>query len=72
VNYILPSNPTSPPVSLSCIRSRARRKGYRVVFDRSTQTYSLVDARLSLPLLGLDRVELVEIARAVESVRTNA
>jgi hypothetical protein len=26
---------------------------------------------LNLPLLGLDRVELVEIARAVEAVRTN-
>jgi len=69
--YILPANPSIPAISLSRLRARARRGGYRILQDRPTGTYSLVDAKLNLPLLGLDRVELVDIARAVEAVRTN-
>lgn len=63
--YILPANPSSPTISLPRLRRRARRNGYRVLKDRGTGGYSLFDAKLNLPLLGLDRVELVDIARAV-------
>lgn len=67
--YIVPRDPTSPPLSLPCLRKRARRAGYRVLQDRSTGAFSLVDARLHLPLLGLDRVDLPAIANAIEAAR---
>jgi hypothetical protein len=67
--YLLPAHPATPGLSLSCLRSRARRAGYRVARDRYAGTFSLIDARLRLPLLGLDHVGLSEIANAVESAR---
>lgn len=67
--YFVPSNPASPPVTLPCLRSRARRAGYRVAADRYAPTFSLVDARLRRPLLGLDHVGLNDIARAVEVIQ---
>jgi hypothetical protein len=48
----------------------ARRFGYLIAADYVTGTFTLVDARLRLPLLGLDHVGLPEIARAIETVRT--
>jgi hypothetical protein len=67
--YFIPENPTSPPVPLSRLRSRARRKGYRIQTDRcGGETFSLFDARLRVPLAGLDHVGLAEIARAVEII----
>jgi hypothetical protein len=65
VHYIVPRNPSSSALSLHRLQARARHAGYRVLQDRGTGTFSLVDARLNLPLLGLDRVELIEIARAI-------
>jgi hypothetical protein len=70
--YVLHADPASPPASLNCLRERARRAGYLISVDRCTGTFSLVDARLRLPLLGLDHVSLPEIARAIETVRTKS
>jgi hypothetical protein len=68
--YFVPENPASPVLSLSCLRSRARRAGYRIQADHGQAgTFSLFDARLHLPIAGLDHVGLAEIARAVEAVR---
>jgi hypothetical protein len=64
--YVVPADPTSPVVSLSCLRSRARRAGYRIARDRYRETFSLIDDRLRVPLLGLDHVALIEIAHALE------
>ena len=70
--YVLPKNPASPPVSLSCLRSRARRCGYRIASDRYSETYSLIDARTGLPLAALDHVALHTIADVIEVVREHA
>ena len=70
--YVLPANPTSPLASLKRLRESARRAGYLISHDRCTETFSLVDARLHLPLLGLDHVGLPEIARAIESLRNKS
>jgi hypothetical protein len=67
--YVLPADPASPVVSLSRLRSRARRVGYRIARDRHAKTFSLIDDRLRVPLVGLDHVTLIEIAHAIESVR---
>ena len=67
--YVIPADPTSPPVSLPNLRRRAKLAGYRVARDRYAETYSLVDARLHIPLLGLDHVGLPEIANAIEAAR---
>jgi hypothetical protein len=69
MNYFLPSNPSSPVSSLKSIRERARRDGYLVAADRTTGTFTLVDARLRLPLLGLNGVGLSDIAHAIEHLR---
>ncbi len=69
--YILPGNPATPPLSLSRLRSRARRAGYRIARDLYANTYSLVDPRLRTPLIGLHHVELPKIARAVEMARAH-
>jgi hypothetical protein len=71
MNYLPPAE-VSRPVPLPTIRERARRCGYLISADHCTGTFSLVDARLHLPLLGLDHVTLPEIARAVEAVRAMA
>jgi hypothetical protein len=67
--YILPQECTSPPLSLPNLRRRAKRVGYRISRDPYSATFSLIDARLRIPLLGLDHVGLSEIARAVQAAR---
>ena len=69
MQYLLPGNPASPSTSLKQLRERARYAGYLLAADRCTGTFTLVDARLRLPLLGLDHVGLPEIAHAIEIVR---
>jgi hypothetical protein len=69
--YLLPANPLHPIKSLKRLREQARRAGYLVNRDRHTGTWSLIDARLHLPLLGLDRVGLPAIAQAIEEVRSS-
>jgi hypothetical protein len=71
VIYVLPIDPSSPPISLSCLRARAKRVGFRIARDRYSDTFSLIDARTGLPLLGLDHVGLAPVANAIEAVRTN-
>jgi hypothetical protein len=71
MNYLLTAQP-SRPVSLPTIRERARRAGYQIAADYCTGTFTLVDSRLRLPLLGLDHVGLAEIARAIEAVPAQA
>jgi hypothetical protein len=68
--YVLPANPASPKSSLKNLRESARRAGYLIAADYVTGTFTLVDARLRLPLLGLDHVGLAAIAHAIETVRT--
>jgi hypothetical protein len=67
--YVLPRNPASPTLSLPRLRAHARRAGYKIVRDLLSGTFSLVDAQLGLPLVGLDHVELPQIASAIEMVR---
>ena len=67
--YLIPANPTSPPVSLPSLRRRAKSVGYRIARDRYAETFSLIDARLRIPLLGLDHVSLPEIAHAIQAAR---
>jgi hypothetical protein len=67
--YVLPSDLTRPPVSLPNLRWRAKRVGYCIERDRYAETFSLVDVRLRIPLLGLDHVGLPEIANAIEAGR---
>ena len=69
MQYMIAQNPATPTLSLARLRSRARRSGYRVARDRYANTFSLIDARLHVPLLGLDHVGLPEIAHAVEAAR---
>jgi hypothetical protein len=72
VIYILPSDPTSPPVSFSALRRRAKRLGYRIASDRYSDTYSLIDAQTGLPMAALDHVALHTIADVIETVREHA
>ena len=65
--YIVPESPTSPIISLAALRTRAGQCGYHITHDRH-DTWSLIDARVGLPLVGLDHVTLVEIVRAIETV----
>jgi hypothetical protein len=69
VIYVIPADPTSPLISLPCLRRRAKRVGYHISRDHYAETFSLVDARLRIPLLGLDHVGLSEIANAIEVAR---
>jgi hypothetical protein len=69
MNYLLPAEPARASVSLPAIRERARRRGLLIARDRTNGLFSLVDARLRLPLLGLDRVGLADVAQAVEFIR---
>lgn len=71
MNYFIPADPSNPAMSLPRLRGRARRTGYQVARDRYSNTFSLIDARLHRPLLGLDHVALPEIARAIEAARSN-
>jgi hypothetical protein len=67
VIYILAANPTTPTISLPCLRQRARRLDYRIASDRYADTYSLIDAKLQLPVSGLEHVGLATIANAIET-----
>ena len=67
--YVIPADPTSPIISLRSLRCRAKRAGYCIARDRYAETYSLIDARLRIPLLGLDHVGLPEIAHAIQAAR---
>ena len=71
MQYLLAANPASPSTSLKQLRERARCAGYLVAADRCTGTFTLVDARLRVPLLGFEHVGLPEIAHAIEHVRNN-
>jgi hypothetical protein len=65
--YFLPADPSSPPSSLKRLRERARRAKYLIAADHYTGTFSLIDARLRRPLVGLEHVGLPEIANAIEA-----
>ena len=67
--YVLPADPASPKSSLKTLRKTARRAGYLIAADYTTDTFTLVDARLRLPLLGLNHVGLPEIANAIAVAR---
>jgi hypothetical protein len=67
--YFIPGDPTSPKEALPRIRAHAKRVGFRVQRDRYAPTFSLIDARLGVPLLGYDHVGLPAIAHAVEIAR---
>jgi len=67
--YVLPADPASPKSSLKTLRQTARRAGYLIAADYTTDTFTLVDARLRLPLLGLNHVGLPEIANAIAVAR---
>jgi hypothetical protein len=72
VIYLLPLDPSSPPVSLSDLCQRAKDLGYRIAREPYSGTFSLLDARTGLPLTGLDRVGLPAIASTIDAVRTKA
>jgi hypothetical protein len=65
--YFLKAAPASA-ISLNLLREQAGRAGYLIACGRGS-TFSLIDARLHRPLIGLDHVTLAEIARAVEIIR---
>jgi hypothetical protein len=69
--YIVPSDPSSPVLSFAALRKRARRAGFRIVTDRYTGTFTLIDARLGLPIGELEHVSLVTVANAVEAARSS-
>ena len=70
--YLLPANPTIPVLSISALRARAKRLGYRITSDRWSGTHSLIDAQTGLPLTKLDHVALITIANVIEDVRAKA
>lgn len=67
-HYLISADPSTPHVSANAINKRARRRGYMLVHDRHANWWSLYDRRLRLPIAGLDRATLAEIAHAVDSV----
>jgi hypothetical protein len=54
--FIVPADPTTPVKSLRRLRAQAKRSGHLVNRDRYANTYSLIDARLRVPLFGFDHV----------------
>ena len=70
--YVLPADPASPVISLINLRRRAKRVGYRIARDRYGETYSLIDTRLGVPLLGFDRVDLPAVAQAIETAQRSS
>jgi len=68
-HYIVHSDPTSSSFRLNSLRARARRRGYWITHDRHAGTWSLVDADLKRPLVGLQNVSLIDIARVIFALR---
>jgi hypothetical protein len=60
VHYIISSYPTTPNLSLLRSRALAHREGHRLARDHDASTFSLIDARLRVPL---------RIANAIEFAR---
>jgi hypothetical protein len=71
MHYIVPADPTSNSFRLSSLRARAKRRGYWITRDRHAGTWSLIDVDLRRPLVGLQNVGLVEIARAISTLPGN-
>ena len=72
MHYIVPADPTSgSSVKLPTLRARARRRGYWITRDRHAGTWSLVDADLKRPLVGLQNINLIDIARAILTLPAN-
>jgi hypothetical protein len=69
VIYIVPTDPTRPLVSITCLRARARRLDYRIIADRYAETFTLIDAKLHLPVSGLEHVTIHTIANVLEAAR---
>jgi hypothetical protein len=69
MHTLLRANPASPPIKLKTIRERARRENY-LIDAHPTGDFSLIDARLRLPVAGLEHVGLNMIVVAIEIVRT--
>jgi len=70
-HYIVPSDPTSRSLKLGNLRARARRHGYWITHDRHANTWSLIDADLKRPLVGLQNINLIDIARAIFALPVN-
>ena len=71
-HYIIPADPRSRGLKLGSLHARVRRHGYWITHDRHAGTWSLVDADLRRPLVGLQSVPLIDIARAITAPRGNA
>jgi hypothetical protein len=72
MHYIVPADPTSgTPFKLSSLRARAKRRGYWITRDRHADTWSLIDADLKRPLVGLQNINLIDIARAIFALPAN-
>jgi hypothetical protein len=71
MHYIVSADPTSGPLKLNSLRARAKRRGYWITHDRHTGTWSLIDADLKRPLVGLQNSNLIDIARAILALPTN-
>jgi len=72
MHYILPADPASGnSFKLNSLRARAKRRGYWITRDRHTGTWSLVDAGLKRPLVGLQNIKLIDIARAILTLPVN-
>jgi hypothetical protein len=69
VIYLVPTDPTTPLISFSALRQRAKRLGYRILSDRYAETFSLIDAKLNLPISGLEHVAIHIIANVLEAAR---
>ena len=70
MHYILPANPTSGSFQLNSLRARAKRRGYWITHDRHAGTWSLVDADLRRPLVGLQKIwERVRTAAGIGDLR---
>jgi hypothetical protein len=71
MHYIVSADPTSSSFKLSSLRARARRYGYWITHDRHAGTWSLVDADLKRPLVGLQNINLIDIARVIFALPAN-
>jgi hypothetical protein len=64
--YFLPRNPARAATPLKVLRERARRIEYLIDAHYPTGDFSLIDARLHLPIAGLEHVSLSAIAAAID------